>query len=64
MKAIKEIIISGDNVSVFFASGKIQKTTIKNLDGEKFESFKRNLKQEHCNSTIVKNSESSLLFRI
>lgn len=52
MKPIKEIVISGDNISVFFASGKIQKTTIENLNDEKFEDFKRNLKQEHRKSTI------------
>lgn len=52
MKAIKEIVISGDNITVFFASGKVHKATIEDLDGEKFESFKRNLKQEHCKSTI------------
>lgn len=44
MKVIKEIVISGDNISVFFASGKVQKTKIKDLDGEKFESFKKQLK--------------------
>lgn len=48
MKAINEIRISGDDIIVFFASGKVQKTTVKDLDEKKFEEFKKQLKEEHA----------------
>lgn len=44
MSKIKEIVISGDNISVFFATGEIHKATIENLDDDKFENFKKQLK--------------------
>lgn len=48
MKAINEIRIAGDDIIVHFASGKVQKTTIKDLDEKKFDKFKKQLKEEHA----------------
>lgn len=42
-KSINEIVISGDNITVKYESGKIKRITINKLDAGKFNDFKQNL---------------------
>lgn len=42
-KSINEIVISGDNITVKYESGKIKRIIINKLDAGKFNDFKQNL---------------------
>lgn len=57
-KSINEIVISGDNITVKYESGKIKRITINKLDAAKFNDFKHNLdeylKESPTNSNVVR----------
>lgn len=57
-KSINEIVISGDNITVKYESGKIKRITINKLDAGKFNDFKQNLdeylKDSSANPNVVR----------
>lgn len=57
-KSINEIVISGDNITVKYESGKIKRITINKLDAGKFNYCKQNLdeylKYSSSNPNVVR----------